>query len=59
MKPLNRMEVIDVMKKEVPMLLNKRILELEYAISVALSDGDFTPERKKWLAGIFKKGVSL
>ncbi len=29
MKPLNRMEVTEIMKKEVPMLLHKRIAELE------------------------------
>lgn len=59
MKPLSKDEVADTMKKEVPMLLHKRIAELESALDKAIFLGKFLPDTEKHLEGILKKGVSL
>jgi len=59
MKPLSKDEVAEIMKKEVPMLLHKRILELESALETAIYIGKMNPHTRRELAGILKKGVSL
>jgi len=59
MKPLSKDEVAAIMKKEVPMLLHKRIAELESALETAIYIGELHPHTRRELAGILKKGVSL
>lgn len=59
MKPLNRMEVTEIMKKEVPMLLHKRIAELESSIERALFHGDLPCDTYQDLTNTLNKGIEL
>ena len=59
MKPLSKNEVAAIMKKEVPMLLHKRIEELEGALEKAIYAGELPPRMAKELKAILNKGVEL
>lgn len=59
MKPLSKDEVADVMKKEVPMLLHKRILELERSICAAFNHGNMEETTRKFLSDALKKGIEI
>lgn len=59
MKPLYQSEVAAIMKKEVPMLLHKRIAELESAIEKALFHGDLPCDTYQDLTETLNKGIEL
>jgi len=59
MKPLSKDEVAEIMKKEVPVLLHKRIAELEQALAKAIYEGEMSPYVREELITILMKGFSL